>query len=182
MVGWDGLIGLFSLWIPMTQRGHVVWPELMTNLRGLVYMILNLGALTGAMNWLTFGLSILVYLLTLRLWPRNADEQNELFDLRFALAVVTTVLVSFHLYSYDGTLLAIPLIIMLNRVLKEPSPYPTRHRVFLILLIVLFLPLVPNVLLSAAVLAWWALPLPFLYAVIAVEIWRHSVQSPSARI
>jgi hypothetical protein len=155
----------------------------MTNLRGLVYMILNLGELTGATNWVTFVLSILAYLLTLRLWPRNADEQNELFDLRFALAVVTTVLVSFHLYSYDGTLLAILLIIMLNRVLEEPSPYPTRHRVFLVLLIALFLPLVPNVLLSAAVLAWWALPLPFLYVVIAVEIWRHSaVLSPSARI
>jgi hypothetical protein len=117
------------------------------------------------------------------LWPRNADQQNELFDLRFALAVVTTVLVSFHLYSYDGTLLVIPLVIMLNRVLKEPSPSPKRHRMFLILLIALFLPLVPNVLLSAAVLAWWALPLPFLYAVIAVEIRSHSaVPSPSARI
>lgn len=183
MVGWDGLIGLVSLWMPMTQRGDVVWPELMTNLRGLVYMILNLGALTEATNWLTWILSILAYLLTLRLWPQNADEQNELFDLRFALAVVTTVLVSFHLYSYDGTLLAIPLIIMLNRVLKEPSPYPMRHRVFFALLVALFLPLVPNVLLSAAVLAWWALPLPFLYAVIAVDILRHSaVQSPSARI
>jgi hypothetical protein len=183
MVGWDGLIELFSLWIPMTQRGHVVWPELMTNLRGLVYMISSLGALTVATNWVTLVLSILAYFLTLSLWPRNADQQNELFDLRFALAVVTTVLVSFHLYSYDGTLLVIPLVIMLNRVLKEPSPSPKRHRMFLILLIALFLPLVPNVLLSAAVLAWWALPLPFLYAVIAVEIRSHSaVPSPSARI
>lgn len=183
MVGWDGLIGLVSLWMPMTQRGDVVWPELMTNLRGLVYIILNLVALTGATNWLTWILSVLAYLLTLRLWPRKADEQNELFDLRFALAVVMTVLVSFHLYSYDGTLLAIPLIIMLNRVLKEPSPYAMRHRVFLVLLIALFLPLVPNVLLSAAVLAWWAVPLPFLYAVIAVDIRCHSaVLSPSARL
>ena len=37
MVGWNGLLGLFSLWLPMTQRGHVVWPELMTGLRGLMY-------------------------------------------------------------------------------------------------------------------------------------------------
>ena len=174
MVGWNGLLGLFSLWLPMTQRGHVVWPELMTNLRGLMYMILDLGGLSGATNILTLGFSILVYVIALRLWPRSADERNELFDLRFALAVAMTALVSFHLYSYDGTLLAIPLIIMLNQILKDPNSYPVRHRIFLAILIAWFLPLVPNILLSAASLAWWALPLPFLFGVIAMEIWRCS--------
>jgi Glycosyltransferase family 87 len=174
MVGWNGLRGLFSLWLPMVQRGHVVWPELMTNLRGLMYMILDLGGLSGATNILTLGFSILVYVIALRLWPRSADERNELFDLRFALAVAMTALVSFHLYSYDGTLLAIPLIIMLNQILKDPNSYPVRHRIFLAILIAWFLPLVPNILLSAASLAWWALPLPFLFGVIAMEIWRCS--------
>ena len=174
MVGWNGLLGLFSLWLPMTQRGHVVWPELMTNLRGLMYMILDLGGLSGATNILTLAFSILVYVITLRLWPRSADERNELFDLRFALAVAMTALVSFHLYSYDGTLLAIPLIIMLNQILKDPNSYRVRHRIFVGILIAWFLPLVPNILLSAASLAWWALPLPFLFGVIAMEIWRRS--------
>jgi Glycosyltransferase family 87 len=174
MVGWDGLRGLVSLWLPMTQRGHVVWPELMTNLRGLVYMILDLGGLSGATNILTLGLSIFVYIVTLRLWPRSADDGSELFDLRFALAVVMTALVSFHLYSYDGTLLVISLIIMLNHVLNRPSPYPARHVVFLVILIVLFFPLVPNVLLGTAMLAWWALPLPVLFCVMTMEIRRHS--------
>jgi glycosyl transferase family 87 len=174
MVGWNGLRGLFSLWLPMVQRGHVVWPELMTNLRGLMYMILDLGGLSGATNILTLVFSILVYVIALRLWPRSADERNELFNLRFALAVAMTALVSFHLYSYDGTLLAIPLIIMLNQILKDPNSYAVRHRVFLAILIAWFLPLVPNILLSAASLAWWALPLPFLFGVIAMEIWRRS--------
>jgi hypothetical protein len=174
MVGWDGLRGLVSLWLPMTQRGHVVWPELMTNLRGLAYMTLDLGGLSGATNILTLGLSILVYIVTLRLWPRSADEGSGLFDLRFALAVVMTALVSFHLYSYDGTLLAISLIIMLNRVLNRPRPYPVWHVVFLVILVVLFLPLVPNVLLGTAILAWWGLPLPVLFCVMAMEIRRGS--------
>jgi hypothetical protein len=182
MVGWDGLIGLVALWVPMIERGHVVWPELMTNLRGLLYLILDLGGQTRATNVLTLGLSILTYVITLRLWQRNVDEQNELFDLRFALAVVMTVLVSFHLYGYDGTLLAIPLIMMLNQVLKDSEPYSVRHRVFLALLILLFLPLVPNVLLSAWMLAWWALPLPVLFGVMATEIWcRSASASPSFR-
>jgi glycosyl transferase family 87 len=173
MVGWDGLMGLFSLWLPMIQRGNVVWPELMTNLRGLVYMILDLGGLSDATNILTLGLSVLLYIVTLRLWPRSADERSELFDLRFALAVVMTALVSFHLYSYDGALLAISLIIMLSHVLNSPSPYPAWHVVFLVILIVLFVPLVPNVLLGTAMLAWWALPMPVLFCVMAMEIRRH---------
>jgi hypothetical protein len=88
--------------------------------------------------------------------------------------VAMTALVSFHLYSYDGTLLAIPLIIMLNQILKDPNSYRVRHRIFVGILIAWFLPLVPNILLSAASLAWWALPLPFLFGVIAMEIWRRS--------
>ncbi len=170
MVGRAGLEGLVTLWLPMINRGHVVWPELMTNLRGLVYMILHPGGLTEAMNGLTLVFSVATYVTTLQLWPRNAEEKDELFDLRFAAAVVMTALVSFHCYSYDGTLLVIPLVIMLNQVLKATQLYPMRHRIFLALLIAWFVPLVPNVLLSAALLAWWALPLPILFAVIAIEI------------
>jgi len=181
MVGWDGLIGLLSLWLPMIQRGNVVWPELMINLRGLVYMLLDLGGQTQATNALTLGLSIIAYAIILRLWPRCADEQSDLFDLLFALAVVTTALVSFHSYSYDGTLLIIPLTIMLNRILKESAPYPPRRRVFLAILIAWFVPMLPNVLLSAAVLAWWALPLPVLFCAIAMEIWRSASTSPAVR-
>jgi Glycosyltransferase family 87 len=172
MVGGDGLMGLVTLWLPMINRGHVVWPELMTNLRGLVYMILHSGGLTEATNGLTLVISVATYVTTLQLWPRGAEETDELFDLRFAAAVVMTALVSFHSYSYDATLLVLPLVIMLNQVLKAAPPYSVRHRIFLALLIAWFVPLVPNVLLSAALLAWWALPLPILFALIAIEI-RH---------
>jgi hypothetical protein len=182
LVGWDGILGLVSLWLTMIHRGNVVWPELMTNLRGLSYIVLHLGGLTAATNVLTLVLSILSYVITLRLWPRNTQEQNELFDLRFGLAVVTTALVSFHLYSYDNMLLVIPLTFMLNQVLKEPGPYSMRHRVFLALLIAWFFPLLPNVLLSMEMLAWWALPLPILFGVMALEIrHRSDLASPSVR-
>ncbi len=183
MVGWGGLTGLLSLWFPMIDRGQIVWPELMTNLRGLVYMILDLGGLSATTNIVTLALSLAIYVITLRLWPRSAEERNELFDLRFGLAVVMTALVSFHLYSYDGALLIIPLMIMLNQVLKGFHPYSLRHRVFLALLIALFIPLAPNVLLSQAMLAWWALPLPVLFGVMAMEIWRRRAPaSPSVQI
>jgi len=174
LVGWQGLMGLFALWLPMTERGNVVWPELMLNLRGLLYMSLNLLGMTSATNLLTLVTSLLVFFVTLRLWPRNADESSDRFELQFALAVVMTALVSFHLYSYDGTLLALPLVFMFNYVLKAPLQSPKAQRIFLLLLIVMYLPLVPNILLSAAALAWWALPVPLLFYFIAMEIGYQS--------
>jgi glycosyl transferase family 87 len=176
MVGRDGLMGLVTLWLPMINRGHVVWPELMMNLRGLIYIVLHPAGLTEATNVLTLGFSVATYAAMLQLWPRSEEEKDELFDLRFAAAVIMTTLVSFHSYSYDGTMLVIPLVIMLNQVLKAPQPYSVRHRTFLAILISWFVPLLPNVLLSAALLAWWALPLPLLFAVIAIEIRRRSAE------
>ncbi|HUC98741.1 MAG TPA: hypothetical protein VMR88_09675, partial [Candidatus Polarisedimenticolaceae bacterium] len=141
-----------------------------------VYMILQSAGLTEATNVLTLVFSVATYAAMLQLWPRNAEDTDELFDLRFAAAVVMTALVSFHCYSYDATLLVVPLVIMLNHVLKASGPYPLWHRIFLAILISWFVPLLPNVLLSAALLAWWALPLPILFAVIAIEIRRRSAE------
>ena len=73
MVGWQGLMGLLALWLPMTERGNVVWPELMLNWRGLVYMTFDLVSATAATNLLTLVFSLLVFFVTLRLWRRYAD-------------------------------------------------------------------------------------------------------------
>lgn len=175
MVGWQGLIGLLALWLPMVERGNVVWPELMLNLRGLVHMTLSLGGITAATNFGTLLLSVAAYLLTLRFWPPEIREFEHLIELRFALAVVMTTLVSFHLYSYDGTLLAIALILMLNHFVVAQHRSPKAQWIFLLLLIVMFLPLVPNILLSEAALAWWALPVPVLFFVVATEL-RYQTQ------
>jgi hypothetical protein len=179
MVGWNGLSGLLSLWLPMTRRGHVVWPELMTNLRGLIYIVLELLNSSALTNALTLVCSVLVYGLTIPLWSGDT-ERAELFDLSFALALVATALVSFHLYSYDGMLLIIPLIIMANQLLKDPGPDPINEPVFLTVLFALFFPLVPNLLLSTGLLAWWALPLPVLFGTIAITLWRRSHAGSSA--
>jgi hypothetical protein len=178
LVGWQGLTGLLALWLPMTERGNVVWPELMLNLRGLLYVMLNIVGMTSATNLLTLVISLLVFFVTLRCWRRDADEIADGFELQFALAVVMTALVSFHLYSYDGMLLAIPLVLMFNHVLKAQLRSPTQ-RLFLPLLIVMFLPLLPNALLGYAVLAWWALPVPLLFGIIAWEIGDQSKLTPA---
>ena len=174
MVGWTGLTDLVALWLPMIERGNVVWPELMINLRGIVHLLLSLSGFVGMTNVVTFVLSALLYCLTLRAWPRTFNEKDDGLDLRYALAVVTTVLVSFHLYSYDSMLLIIPLILVLNLVLSHRMGVAAARRLFMILVIGMFLPLLPNVLLSFARLAWWALPVPVLYWLIELEIAQRS--------
>lgn len=174
MVGGSGLAELFSMWLSMTHRGQVVWPELMVNLRGLVYMILNLGGMAGATNVLNLLLSTLVYVVTWRLWRVPANDSDELFNLRFALGVTATVLVSFHLYSYDATLLILPMVLMLDHVLKGRVRSSGVQPALFALLIFLFLPLLPNWLLGVAVIAWWALPIPILFGLIAVELVKRA--------
>jgi hypothetical protein len=170
MVGAQGLTGLLALWLPMIDRGNVSWPELMLNFRGLMHMTLSLGGVTWATNLGTLILSVATFFLTLRLWPREPREFEGLLDLRFALALVMTALVSFHLYSYDGTLLAIALILAYNHFAVAQTPSPKPRSIFLLILIAMYLPFVPNILLSEAILAWWALPIPILFWVIAAEI------------
>lgn len=170
MVGASGLLGLFSLWLPMIDRGNVVWPELMINLRGLVHVVLGAAGFSDSGNLLTLVISILTYGATLAVWRRDIDERSEVFPLCFSLGIAATALVSFHLYSYDGMLLLIPLILMSDRFLGENSTGQLRQRLFFVLLIAWFIPLLPNLLLSAAILAWWALPLPALFWIIAAEI------------
>jgi hypothetical protein len=179
MVGRNGLLGLLSLWSPMIHRGHVVWPELMTNLRGLIYITLNLLNVSALTNALTLIASVLVYTVTIRLWS-GETRRSELFDLSFALAIVATALVSFHLYSYDATMLIIPLIIMVNQVLKDPETHPAKERILFTVLFVLFFPLLPNLLLMTGLLAWWALPLPVLFGIIAVAVRRLSLAGSGA--
>ena len=164
----DGLLGSFSIWwLPMMQRGHVVWPELMTNLRGLMYMIWTRWVI-GCNEYPDFGFFHISLCHNVAPVAARAHERNELFDLRFALAVAMTALVSFHLYSY-GHSAGNSSHHYAEPNLERPNPYPVRHRFFLAILIAWFLPLVPNMLLSAASLAWWALPLPFLFGVIAMR-------------
>jgi len=178
MVGGSGLLSLLSMWLPMTERGQVVWPELMVNLRGLVYLTLNLAGVASATNLMNMFLSAIIYLVALRLWLVSSNDGGKMFNLRFALAVTTTALVSYHLYSYDAMLLIIPFILMLDHLFKGLDRSAIMRPALMALLIVSFLPLLPNVLLSTAVLAWWALPIPILYALIAAEIFKRENWAP----
>lgn len=173
MVGWAGILDLVDLWLPMANRGNVVWPELMINLRGLLHMLLGLVDAGAATNILTTVISPLLFVATLRRWQGADADHGDGLELRYALAVVMTALVSFHLYSYDSLLLALPLVLAFDHVLKTKLQ-SMAQRPMLIILILMFVPLLPNLLLGEAVLAWWGLPVPFLFWL----LWHESGTVP----
>jgi hypothetical protein len=173
LVGWRGALDLAALWLSMSDRGHIIWPELMINLRGLFYIILDPAGLATATNFLTLVASAALYLGSMALWREPATD-GMLFDLRLSLGVVVTVLVSFHLYSYDASILLIPLILLLHYVMSDSIRSTAARRIIPFVMIALYIPLLPNVLLSRFALAWGTVPILLLYVALALEIRRHT--------
>jgi hypothetical protein len=170
MIGWRGAFELLSVWQSMTERGHFIWPELMTNLRGLLYVVLQGTTIAAATQFATLLASALIYVCTLSLWRGPWAVDGALFDLRVALGLVTTVLISFHLYSYDASLLLLPLLLAFDRALSGAFQVALSQELFWIALIASYIPLLPNFLLRGFLLAWGAVPILLLYIVLVMEI------------
>ena len=104
-----------------------------------------------------------------------------MFDLQFALVVVTTVLISYHLYAHDLFPISLS-IILLYRYVSSGSRRNTSIAFFGLLLI-MFLPVVPRFLIEVKLFGWGALPVLLLYTILAAEIFcrqrlaavKHSV-------
>ena len=114
--------------------------------------------------------SFIAYGCCLWLWKNKTTEDSSLFDLRFSLAVVTTTLVSFHLYTHDVIILLIPLLLTFSYILLGQARVPTARYGFLSGLILLNLPLVPYFLEVNGGFGWGAIPIILLYFELAFEI------------
>ncbi|MBZ5704692.1 MAG: DUF2029 domain-containing protein [Acidobacteriia bacterium] len=86
-------------------------PEGMPNLRGLAYIFLPPGSYIVPLLAL-LSLALLVF----TAWK---CRQPGPFDLQFSLALVTTVLVSYHVVSYDLSMLLLPVALLANFLLAE---------------------------------------------------------------
>jgi hypothetical protein len=172
MVGWQGAFDLLSILRSMGRYSFVVRPALMPNLRGFMHVLLqgdDLDWLTGAM---TVAISVGIYALCLYLCRREFDVLDPGFDLKFSLILVTTVLISYHLYAHDLFLLALSLILFFRYVSSGAVPRRFSSKSFFILLIILFLPLLPQYLIKFRAFGWGALPIILLYVILTVEIFR----------
>jgi alpha-1,2-mannosyltransferase len=117
MVGWRGAVDLFSIVSTMGGPKTIVYPESMTNLRGLSYVLLSPSESKGLTNIATGTASLIFYACCLLLWKNKVKSDSPVFDLRFSLAIATTILMSYHLYTHDVIILVVALILTFSYVL-----------------------------------------------------------------
>jgi hypothetical protein len=126
----------YVLGLEATMAQGAIMPSDMPNLRGVLYLIApNL----RYFDVLVVSLSAVLFLVAV--WNSHSREDSA-DDLKFALAVFTTVLVSYHGLGYDLCVLALPALLLAGW-LKErirSSPW-TRPTIIAGLAVLLFSPL-----------------------------------------
>jgi hypothetical protein len=132
MVGWRTAIyyPVFISHLERTKAGGAIVPTSMPNLHGLLEAILGRNQ-TGA----SLAATIVVSLILLSAVTRGITrikfglEKNELC---FSLALVLSVLVSYHTYWYDWTVLLLPALITLNHLAASAEITTVGSRVLLL--------------------------------------------------
>jgi hypothetical protein len=170
MVSWEGILGLFSIVSEMDRPTTIVYPAHMANLRGLLFPLLSFIQSPELTNFFTAVASLIIYGYSMILWKNNALASGPLFDLRFSLAIVATVLISYHLYPHDVIVLLIPIVLTSNYVLGNQPRLSISSNVFLFALILLYLPFVPILLEHTGSFGSLVAPILILYGYLAFEI------------
>jgi DMSO/TMAO reductase YedYZ heme-binding membrane subunit len=164
----------------MDRPTSIVYPQIMTNLRGLSFLLLSLLESQELTNIATAIASLIVYGCCLLLWKNKVKLDSPVFDLRFSLAIVTAILMSYHLYAHDVIILAIALILTFSYVLEDRARTTIARNGFLLVLILSYLPFVPYFLEVKDRFAWGVLPIIFFYFALASEI--YSLQTGAGQV
>lgn len=109
----------------------------MPNIRGGVEMMAPSFVPHGFQKPLIVLLSAIAVLWAVRQWPLGRALSGMNFDLGFSLALVVSILVSYHLQLHDLSLLLIPFVLVLNRMSRNEI-FTSRWRVPVYALIALF--------------------------------------------
>jgi hypothetical protein len=109
----------------------------MPNLRGLIEGWSVTRGLPGV-HVITIALSVgLLVWVVAKGWHRVDSSQQ--FDLKFSLAMVAAVLVSYHAFPYDLSLLVIPLLLVVSYAMETDRLHRCRNVAFLLPTVLLFL-------------------------------------------
>ena len=119
ITGLGGAIAYFDL---VRYTGKMLdIPQAMPNLRGIIAFFIPREGLVRA---LTVVLSAGLLLLPVASLPRVRDKRSVAFDLDFALMVTIAVLVGYHVYIHDLTLLLLPLVLVASFLFQRQQWVP----------------------------------------------------------
>ena len=94
-------------------------PNTVPNIWGAVEMMAHNVLSRSFRKGIIIVLSGLAVLWLAKCWPLGRRTSAKAFDLGFSLAVVTSVLVSYHVLLHDLSLLLIPFVLVLNQILRN---------------------------------------------------------------
>ena len=158
MVGAQGVFDLLSILRSMGDYSFIIAPRNMPNIRGLLQVLLHPQHSTFLVSAATIAISLALYALCLYVWRGKFDAGDPVFDVRFALVVVTTVLICYHLYAHDLFPVVLSLILLFRHIRSGRATHWALPWVYYILLMILFLPVVPRYLIESRALGWGAMP------------------------
>ena len=106
----------------------VVTAQSMPNLRGLLTAFLGRAPYPGPIHWLLLPVAVAAIVLTARLWRPRINTGFPGLALGYCLALLVAILTSYYAYSYDMTLLIIPLLLLGGGFLDQPELRPIPRR------------------------------------------------------
>ena len=146
-----------------TQLHFAILPHEMPNLYGLLFVLARGAAWS---HLLILAASLVLFLWTIRQRPS------------LPLALLTAMLVSYHLFFYDLTLLLLPLSLLADQLLRNPTPEQPANRRLLITQIslgtLLCAPFI-RLLIAADETCWLALPI---LALTLASTWWPALHGP----
>jgi hypothetical protein len=136
LVGWEGITGYPKYLWELNRVGFAA-PGNMPNLRGL---IASFGAARNsrAVAWFLGIAEGAGILFSAHVWRRNSNNGPLSLSAGFSLTIAVTVLTSYYLYSYDMTLLLLPVLLLGGGTLRGHIPQDWPHRLFVIPMVLLF--------------------------------------------
>ena len=159
IMGWRGPLDYLRFVLHVERSASISYgPQVAPNLRGLIADLPGLSATGPWTTLLIFASSAVVFCVALRRIHNGQDSTLFLSS----LAVVTTILISFHALSYDLTLLLPTALWLLSATLGGETTKIDRATIVLIVLLFLA-PLYIFLLIVAKRFFWFSLILLWLY-------------------
>lgn len=167
MLSWEGSLDLIGSVVSNLVRGNLERASHMINTRALLITFLGSSLIASVM---TVIVSVALLCGCALLCKDGFGSAGPLIDLKFSLALVTTLLINPHSHPYEFVVLLVALIILLDYVLKVEPKMRFFRETIVIVLFIICIPIIPNVLMSYDLIPLYALPVLVLYCFIGLEI------------
>ena len=121
VVGWRGVWAYpgYLWWLENHGGKQILSPAANCNLRGLVDWMLDGRLSDSAINGIIACISVLAIGFAVTQWRKAEESDAAGLEFAFSISLIVSILVSYHGFMYDLTLLLIPIVVVVSRCLGK---------------------------------------------------------------